>query len=180
MNNTTLIILASGFSRRFVSNKLLYNFHGKKLIDYALEKGKVFPHVIVVTQYEEIKKLALSYGYDVVMNEHPEYGQGHSIALGVMHCKTEACILMVADMPYLKVDTLKKMISVYDGAHIVICEHDGILCNPMLLPKNYYEKAKSLCNDKGAKQIIENDAYSTVTLSDEEFMDIDTKTEAAC
>ena len=37
MNNISLIILASGFSRRFVSNKLLYEFHGKKLIEYAFK-----------------------------------------------------------------------------------------------------------------------------------------------
>lgn len=180
MNNITLIILASGFSRRFVSNKLLYEFHGKKLVEYALEKGKLFSNVIVVTQYEEIKELAYLYGYDVVMNEHPEYGQGYSIALGVSHCKTETCILMVADMPYLKLETLQKMISLYDGKHIVICEHEGILCNPMLLPHSYFERAKTLCNDKGAKQILGTDSFLMISLSDEEFMDIDTKTEATC
>ena len=48
----------------------------------------------------------------------------------------------------------------------------------MLLPKRYYDKAKQLCNDKGAKQIIGDDAYLTVSLLEEEFMDIDEKTEA--
>lgn len=84
---------------------------------------------------------------------------------------------MVADMPYLKFDTLKEMVSIQDGKHIVICEYNGILCNPMLLPKMYYDRAKQLCNDKGAKQIIGDDTYLTVSLSEEEFMDIDEKTE---
>ena len=154
MNNISLIILASGFSRRFVSNKLLYAFHGKKLIEYAFDKASPFLDVIVVTQYMEIKEMAESLGYHVVMNDHPEYGQGHSIGLGVGACQNNACILMVTDMPYLKLDTLKEMVSIQDGKHIVICEHNGILCNPMLLPKKYYEKAKQLCNDRGAKQII--------------------------
>ena len=178
MNNISLIILASGFSRRFVSNKLLYEFHGKKLIEYAFDKASAFLDVIVVTQYEKIKDMAEEQGYRVVMNDHPEYGQGHSIALGVGACQNNACILMVADMPYLKLDTLKKMASIQDGKHIVICEYNGILCNPMLLPNYYYEKAKQLCNDRGAKQIIGNDMYLTVSLSEEEFMDIDEKTEA--
>ena len=131
-----------------------------------------------VPQWEKIKEMAETLGYRVVMNDHPEYGQGHSIALGVGACQNNACILMVADMPYLKLDTLKKMASIQDGKHIVICEYNGILCNPMLLPECYYEKAKRLCNDKGAKQIIGNDMYLTVSLSEEEFMDIDEKTEA--
>ena len=126
MNNISLIILASGFSRRFVSNKLLYEFHGKKLIEYAFDKASAFLDVIVVTQYMEIKE----------------------------------------------------MVSIQDGKHIVICEYNGILCNPMLLPKRYYDRAKQLCNDKGAKQIIGDDTYLTVSLSEEEFMDIDEKTEA--
>ena len=46
--------------------------------------------------------MAEEQGYRVVMNDHPEYGQGHSIALGVGACQNNACILMVADMPYLK------------------------------------------------------------------------------
>ena len=178
MNNISLIILASGFSRRFVSNKLLYEFHGKKLIEYAFDKASAFLDVIVVTQYMGIKEMAESLGYHVVMNDHPEYGQGHSIALGVGACQNNACILMVADMPYLKLDTLKEMVSTQDGKHIVICEYNGILCNPMLLPKRYYGRAKQLCNDKGAKQIIGDDTYLTVSLSEEEFMDIDEKTEA--
>ena len=177
MNNISLIILASGFSRRFVSNKLLYEFHGKKLIEYTFDKATFFSDVIVVTQYEKIKEMAEEQGYRVIMNDHPEYGQGHSIALGVEACKRNACILMVADMPYLKLDTLKEMVSIQDGKHIVICEHNGILCNPMLLPKRYYDRAKQLCNDKGAKQIIGDDLYLTVSLSHEEFMDIDEKTE---
>ena len=161
MNNISLIILASGFSRRFVSNKLLYEFHGKKLIEYAFDKASAFSDVIVVTQYEEIKEMSEVLGYRVVMNDHPEYGQGHSIALGVEACESDACILMVADMPYLKLDTLKEMVSIQDGKHIVICEHNDILCN-----------------HRGAKQIIGDDTYLTVSLSEEEFMDIDEKTEA--
>ena len=120
MNNISLIILASGFSRRFVTNKLLYEFHGKKLIEYAFDKTVFFSDVIVVTQYEEIKEMSEVLGYRVVMNDHPEYGQGHSIALGVGACQNNACILMVADMPYLKLDTLREMVSIQDGKHIVI------------------------------------------------------------
>lgn len=43
--------------------------------------------MIVVTQYMKIKEMAESLGYHVVMNDHPEYGQGHSIALGVGACQ---------------------------------------------------------------------------------------------
>ena len=80
MNNISLIILASGFSRRFVSNKLLYEFHGKKLIEYAFDKASAFLDVIVVTQYEKIKEMALEaalvvpqvryVGWDIAVSEN--------------------------------------------------------------------------------------------------------------
>ena len=71
------------FSKAY-SNKLLYEFHGKKLIEYAFDKASAFSDVIVVTQYEKIKDMAEEQGYRVIMNDHPEYGQGHSIALAII------------------------------------------------------------------------------------------------
>ena len=59
-----LILMAAGNSRRFGSNKLLYEWRGKKLyrymLDALLEAAEGLPQVRVrvVTQYEEILKMA--------------------------------------------------------------------------------------------------------------------------
>lgn len=104
-------MLASGFSRRFQSNKLIYNFKGKPLIEYTLEKRNLFDEMIVVTQYEEVKKLALKKQCKVIWNDHPEFGQSNSIKLGIQHCKTEYCLFMVGDMPYLNNETIQRILS---------------------------------------------------------------------
>ena len=58
-----LILMAAGNSRRFGSNKLLYEWRGKKLyrymLDALLEAAEGLPgvRVRVVTQYEEILKM---------------------------------------------------------------------------------------------------------------------------
>ena len=60
---TDLILLASGYSRRFQGNKLLYELDGMPLIAHTLQKlSTLNPHsLIVVTQYEEVEKLARDY-----------------------------------------------------------------------------------------------------------------------
>lgn len=178
MNSITCVVLASGFSRRFQGNKLLYSFKGKPLIEYALEKKYLFDEMIVVTQYEEVKLLALKKDCRVIWNSHPEYGQSNSIQLGIQNCHTDYCIFMVGDMPYLKDETIKKMIYKKEQSNFIICEHHGILCNPMLVHKKYYPEFLKLTGDHGAKQILKNYSYITIPLSDLEYIDIDERSSA--
>ena len=50
--------MASGASKRFGENKLLYSFNGKKLYRYLIDELVTLTkyQIIVVTSYEEIKK----------------------------------------------------------------------------------------------------------------------------
>ncbi len=173
MNKVTCVVLASGFSRRFQSNKLIYPFKGKPLIEHTLEKKYLFDEMIVVTQYEEIKELALKYNCKVVWNDHPEFGQSNSIKLGIQACTSEYCLFMVADMPYLKENTLKKMIQLKEQSDFIICEHNGILCNPLLVHKKYESEFLELTGDYGAKQIVKKHNYLTLPLTNLEYTDID-------
>ena len=74
----TFIMLAAGNSRRFGSNKLLYEIGGvpmylrtlHKLQKAASELGNC--EIIVVTQYEEIASKAQESGVRVLINSHPE------------------------------------------------------------------------------------------------------------
>ena len=60
---TDLILMAAGNSRRFGSNKLLYEWRGKKLYRYMFDalveaaEGLPEVRVRVVTQYEAILKM---------------------------------------------------------------------------------------------------------------------------
>ncbi|MGM9913145.1 nucleotidyltransferase family protein [Floccifex sp.] len=170
---TSLIILASGFSSRFHSNKLLHKINDKTLFEITYERRKFFDEVIVVTQYEQIKEFAQE--AKVIMNDHPEYGQGYSISLGIQKCDSDYCMLMVSDMPYIKDETIVKMLEIKDEQHVVIGCYQDILCNPMLIPKKYYSYLTNLKNDKGAKQVIAKLPYRIVNLSEQEFIDIDVK-----
>ena len=96
----SLVILAAGNSSRFPEHKLLYKINTTCMLEIALQKGKQLPvsKRYVVAQHEQVEKLALSYGYEIIHNKHPEKGISHSIVLAVNSCKEDDGILfMVAD-----------------------------------------------------------------------------------
>ena len=92
---TDLILLASGYSRRFQGNKLLYELDGMPLIAHTLQKlSALKPHsLIVVTQYEEVEKLARDYNAVVVFNTQARKGQSFSIRLGIERSTADQAML---------------------------------------------------------------------------------------
>ena len=95
-----MILLAAGCSRRFGSNKLLYEIEGRPMylrtLDQLIQAEKELAEdknenknkektsrpqkqalvleTAVVTQYQEIKEAAKSQGVTVLINHHPEKG----------------------------------------------------------------------------------------------------------
>lgn len=88
----TLVLMASGYGRRFGSNKLFYEINGKAMYLHILEKlhclseQKICGHKIrpvVISQYSEIIETAKGYKMDTVFNPHAAEGIAASVRLGV-------------------------------------------------------------------------------------------------
>lgn len=178
-----LVILASGFSRRFAANKLLYVWKGKPLIEHTLVKidSQAFGKVIVVTQYAEIIELAKRYGFETLYNHQAELGISSSINLAVEHlADSQQIMFLVGDMPYLKAESLSKMINMADGKHI-ICAYDGNIKNPMIFPQRYFMDIMMLEKDQGAKRIAlaNEEEIIKCPIAFEELIDIDFQDDVA-
>ena len=111
----SLILLAAGDSRRFGSNKLLYELHGKPMYRYSVDEvakldTTVFAEKIVVSQYDEILDTLSREGYLTVRNTESYLGISHSIQLGLAASEEEAWCFLVADQPYLKAETLERFV----------------------------------------------------------------------
>ncbi|MGM9582123.1 MAG: nucleotidyltransferase family protein, partial [Phascolarctobacterium sp.] len=66
------IIMASGHSARFGSNKLLQDFHGQPLIQYILNTTQdLFAQRVVVTRYSKIAKLCHEQGIPYLLHDKP-------------------------------------------------------------------------------------------------------------
>ena len=170
------VILAAGNSTRFQKNKLLSLIDNQPMIIHLFGKIKdiAFDNVCVVTQYNEVKRYALEYGFDVVMNNHPSLGISSSIQLGVKHCENSDYILfIVSDQPGIQKQTIQKMISCMDD-DIVACCYQDELVNPMLFPKKYFDELLNLKGDRGGKVIAMKHPVTKICIHDYEYKDIDT------
>lgn len=131
----TLVMLAAGNSRRFGSNKLLYEIDGMpmylrtlaKLQKAASELGDC--EIIVVTQYEEIAAKANTLGVKVLINPQPERGISSSMQIGLATAKdSSACLFTVSDQPWLTAETIINLVDKFRD------EQKGMACT-ILAPK---------------------------------------------
>lgn len=182
----TFIMLAAGNSRRFGSNKLLYEIGGvpmylrtlHKLQKAASELGNC--EIIVVTQYQEIASKAQESGVRVLINPYPERGISSSMQIGLAAAKeSAACLFIVSDQPWLTTETI------VDLVHKFLSEDKGMACtllgtktgNPCIFSRKYYQELQEITGDKGGKQIINRHPEDVAYLEIEdakELVDVDT------
>ena len=99
------VVMAAGMGSRFGGNKLARQWQGKSLIRHALEAvpATKLSATVVVTQYSEVVTLAKEFNFTPIVNSHPEYGQSHTIHLGVQALgDCDALLFQVADQPLLR------------------------------------------------------------------------------
>lgn len=173
------IIMASGFSNRMGQNKLLMKYNDKYLIEYTLNIVSKcnFKNKILVTQYEEIKKLGEELNYNVVINNYPNKGQSESIKLGVKNSsKCYGYMFFVGDQPLLNKSDIESLVEIFkeDTDYIVIPKYKDRCGNPVIYPIKYKEQILKLEGDKGCKQIIKSsDKIKYVDVSKNTLFDID-------
>lgn len=179
-----LIILASGNSKRFGANKLLYKINGKEMFKYPLDLAKNLKNIqdiIVVSKYQEIKDYALAKNMIYVENLQSFLGISASIKLGIKESEKkdfDFLMFMVCDQPYIKYDTIESFIENFlkSKKGIGAVSFEGILGNPCIFSKKYIDDLKKLSEDTGGKKIIKNnmsDVYLYEVASKKELEDID-------
>ena len=174
-----LVVLAAGYSTRFLSNKLLTTLQGKPMIQHTFDQidSTLFSKAIVVTQYEEIKALADIYGFTSMHNPNPKLGISSSLRLGLQQSlDSDGCMFLVGDQPYLKQDSIAKVCQRFDGQHITCAANQGQLRHPVIFPKRFYPELLTLSGDQGGRQLIHKypNACIFVEIPWNETQDIDT------
>lgn len=107
-------------------------------------------------------------------------GQSESIKLGVSCTKDEDIMFFTGDMPFITVETIKKIISIsWKKNLITIPCAVGKRFSPVIFPSRYREKLLELSGDTGGREIIkyETDLNFAEFKNQTEFLDIDTKEE---
>lgn len=176
------VVMGSGEARRFGSNKLLYEINGISMIEVLLKKLSRLPFEKIFVTYKDKEIFEICKKYNVVPLENKNYfmGQSESIKLGTAQIKDEDIIFFTGDMPFLKEETIKKIIinSWKDNLITIPCVKDQRF-SPVIFPNRYKNELMKLNGDVGGKEIIKKESKINFVSfeSREEFIDIDTKEE---
>ncbi len=174
------VIMASGRSTRFGSNKLLAEFDGETLIQRILNitGGDLFAKRVVVTRTQEAADICKKQGVDVILHTLPERNDAVRLGAETMS-EMEGLIFCPCDQPLLRRETLLSMTTVPN------IEEDMILrlaCKervgtPILFGKKYLRELCSLPDKKGGSYLagIYPEKVKYLFVKDErELMDADT------
>ena len=176
------VILASGKSERFGSNKLLAGFRGKPLICSVLDATEgLFADRIVVTRSEDIAKLCEKSGVSVVLHSFP--GKNDSIRLGVSALREKGirnCMLCQADQPLLQRQTAETLAACAEASPELIwrLSWQGRAAAPVVFPEWAFDALCSLQKGESGRRII--DAHPErvrllEAISEAELLDVDTE-----
>ena len=178
-----IILMASGNSRRFGSNKLLTQIDGLPLYRYSLNLlGKLQSPdcpIIVVSRYEEIRREAECLGFSSVDCPQSIAGVSHTIKAGIhaIHdlSPEDYLLFMVADQPYLKLDSVQRLLGEADcrpkTARLFYQQRPG---NPVLFSAELVPELLELTGDQGGGAVVKKHSCVPVYVQDEkELMDID-------
>lgn len=158
-----IIYLASGNSRRFGSNKLLYSFLGKPMYQHLLEKLVHICNrhpdwqIIVVSQHKEILRQLKKWPLKTVYCPDSVKGISWSIKAGVSEADpSDACVFFVADQPYFTERTAEGFLNFMEQrkGNLGCVSFQDDLGNPVWFSRKYFQQLKELEGDQGGKKVL--------------------------
>jgi molybdenum cofactor cytidylyltransferase len=164
------ILLAAGSSSRFGSDKRLHQIDGVPMLQHSIATliDRV-RFVLVVLRLSDKKSLPDLLGGFVqdqriktVFIEQPERGMGSNLAQAVRQLPDDcaAVLISLADMPFLKNETVKKVVAAYQPEKIIVPvrvdenseRHRG---HPVLFTRCFFAELECLQGDRGARVILQ-------------------------
>ena len=179
------VILAAGRSSRMGSLKQLLPFCGTTLIENVLNnlrKSQVDEIVVVLGFAADAIRLQIPLdGIKVVINEAYGEGMGTSVRAGIgqVSPEAEAALVVLADQPFVRPETIDQLIGVYreQKPQIVIPVYQGFRGNPVLLDRSMFPELLGLSGDIGCRAVFGSHTENIVKAPVDDIgilLDIDT------
>lgn len=157
---TVTLLLAAGAARRFGSQKLLATLAGGETLVVAsarlhLQAGA---RVVAVVRSGCLFEAALeTLGCQIVVNPSANQGMGTSIAAGVAATReADAWTIALADMPFVRVDTLRALGATGDPLRdLVVPVYRGRRGHPVRFPRDMGPRLAALQGDRGARALLD-------------------------
>ncbi len=188
------VIMASGLSRRFGSNKLLADFCGQPMLCRAIAATDTLQLAarIVVTRSEEVRALGEKCGVPVLLHSLP--GRNDTVRLGLSALLEQepdlaGCMFLPGDQPFLHRETIERLISafmqtqketereIFRLGHRFKNDPEPLVGSPVLFERGYFAELCALPEGKGGNVLLKKypEHVHTVYIADRnELADADT------
>ena len=179
------VLLASGYARRYGSNKLLSLRDGVPLYRRAFSAlpPALFHRAVVTSQYDEILADAGELGYLPLLNRRPDEGISAGIHLGLTATeKSDGTLFAVCDQPNLTTNSIINLIKSFQESpdRIHALSWRGRRGNPVIFPRALYPELMALTGDVGGSAVLKRHPALLVLVeagAEEELRDVDTPEE---
>ena len=177
------LVLAAGSSKRFGSRKLIAKLPGgETVLRRTLNRIKLaLPNVTVISSIELYSSISLSDSHSEIEIEifaDSHKGMGASLSHGIkLSQKSNACLVCLADMPFIQTSTYREIASKLTKNNIVVPVYKGKQGNPVGFGERFFRELASLSGDKGGRTLIDkySDSTSYISVDDPTILyDIDT------
>ena len=154
--NNSCVIMASGMGTRFGGNKLMADFHGKPMIQCALDATEgIFKKRVVVTRHTDVAELCRLRGVETIVHDLPH--RSDTVRLGMEAIgESDSCVFCPGDQPLLSRETVTSLAlsarNDYDKIWRVSC--DGTPGAPVLFPEWTYDELHCLPQGKGGSWVM--------------------------
>jgi molybdenum cofactor cytidylyltransferase len=159
------VILAAGRSTRMGEAKQLLRLGESTVLGQTLNNVRVakVDDIVLVLGFSAqtiLRQLPVSATEDlkVVINQAYEQGMASSLreGLSALDPKTDAALVVLADQPFVRPETLDRIIEEHRRTHaqIVIPLYKGFRGNPVLLDRSVFPEVMALDGDIGCRAIF--------------------------
>ena len=187
VEHCAIVVLAAGMSSRLGSPKQLLTYHGKSLIQHAINIAlqTTMRPVIAVVGSNSIaaRKEIENMNVEIIENKEWEEGIASSIRCGLGHVQkmnnnVDGIIFMVCDQPFISTKLLDTLLTEQNktGLPIVASSYGNTIGVPALFHKIFFKELMELKGDTGARKLIrQHEGRVTSVAFAEGIIDIDTK-----
>jgi molybdenum cofactor cytidylyltransferase len=187
-SGVSAIVLAAGLSTRMGAVKPLVTVRGRMMLERVLStlrESRVDGIIVVLGDSADLVQQSIMFGNaTVVVNESYREGIASSLQTGLSHVTSsaEAALIVLADQPFLKAQTIDLLIDEYcaNKSKIVLPTCNGIRGNPVLFDRSVFPELAQLTGDTGARAIFKRhlNTIAKVPVDDEGVLvDLDTPAE---